>query len=50
MGWLMLREETLLSSSTSKVRDEIGERGAEVWGAWSRGPLGGTWGWEVGEW
>lgn len=41
VGWLMLREERLLSSSTGKVRDDTGEHGAEVWGAQSRNLLGG---------
>lgn len=36
----MLQEETLLSFSTGKVKDEIGDRRAEI-------ALGGTWGWEV---
>jgi len=40
-GLVMLQE--MLSFSTGKVGDEIGEHRAEI-------PLGGTWGWEGGKW
>lgn len=39
-GVVMLQEETLLSFSTGKVKDEVGEHRVEI-------PLVGTWGWEV---